>query len=204
MKLVIGAIALLIAPLTALFSETTLASISASYHQGGWAQSVFVGFLFAISALLLAHNGRGRAELVLSKGASCASLGVALFPCGCGLTDTIAGKVHWISAAILFLMLAQFTREFANRARQKRYPEAKLRTAVYNTAGLAILMSMCAIAANHYLRNAMSSRFTQFVFYCEAVALTAFGVSWLTASRVIPGLTSSGERFSPLRRDNPD
>jgi hypothetical protein len=35
------------------------------------------------------------------------------------------------------------------------------------------------------------------------VGLIAFGISWLTASRTIPGITRADERFSPLREDNP-
>ena len=43
----------------------------------------------------------------------------------------------------------------------------------------------------------------RFTFYGEATGLIAFGISWLTASRVLPGLTRPVERFSPLRQVNP-
>ena len=39
--------------------------------------------LFAIAAFLLAYNGFSRADMVLSKLASVAALGVAMFPCEC-------------------------------------------------------------------------------------------------------------------------
>ena len=41
------------------------------------------------------------------------------------------------------------------------------------------------------------------MFYGEAAGLFAFGISWLTASRTVPGLTHPEERFSPLRPDKP-
>ncbi len=203
MKLAIGAIALSMASLTSWLSEAQIASISASYHQGGWAQSIFVGYLFAIAALLLAHNGRSRTELVLSKLASVAALGVALFPCGCDLQVTGNPKAHWISAAIMFIVLAQFCKEFRRRAQRKGYPQADARAALYAACGVAILLAMCAMAVDQVAGNVFSSRLPRFTFYSEAVALTAFGASWLTASRVIPGLTRADERFSPLRENNP-
>jgi len=49
--------------------------ISASYYEGGWSQSIFIGFLFAIAALLLGYNGYSKTEMVLSKVAAFAGLG---------------------------------------------------------------------------------------------------------------------------------
>ena len=50
MKLIVGVIAISLAWLTSIFSQTPLESISASYHADGWSRDIFVGFLFAISA----------------------------------------------------------------------------------------------------------------------------------------------------------
>ena len=47
-KLIVGVIAISLATLTSIFSETPLESISASYHEEGWSSNIFVGFLFAI------------------------------------------------------------------------------------------------------------------------------------------------------------
>src|SRR4029453_11107877 len=59
-KLVVGIIALSLASLTSFFANSSITSISASYYEGGWSQSIFVGFLFAIAAFLLAYNEIGR------------------------------------------------------------------------------------------------------------------------------------------------
>ena len=56
-KFVIGLIALSLAPLTSFFAKSSITSISASYYEGGWSQSILTGFLFAIAAFLLAYNG---------------------------------------------------------------------------------------------------------------------------------------------------
>src|SRR5262245_52114602 len=82
-KLIVGIVALSLAALTSLFAKTAITSISAAYYEGGLAQSTLVGFLFASSALLMSYNGFSKREMVLSKVASIAGLGVALFPCKC-------------------------------------------------------------------------------------------------------------------------
>src|SRR5215207_8691751 len=83
-KLIVGVVAISLPFLTSGFAGSTITSISASYYEGGWSQSIFVGFLFAISAFLMAYNGLTPSEMALSKVAAGASLGVALFPCECG------------------------------------------------------------------------------------------------------------------------
>ena len=75
-KLVVGLIALSLPCLTSFFAGTVITSISASYYEGGWSQSIFIGFLFAISSFLLAYNGMSRPEMLLSKLAAVAGLGV--------------------------------------------------------------------------------------------------------------------------------
>src|SRR6476660_7234669 len=57
-KLLIGLIAISLANVTAFFSSTPIASISASYYDEDWARDFLVGSLFAISAFLFAYNGR--------------------------------------------------------------------------------------------------------------------------------------------------
>ncbi|HMN21572.1 MAG TPA: hypothetical protein PKA16_09275 [Ottowia sp.] len=118
-KLIIGVIALGLAPLTSALSPTVIDSISAAYYEGGWAQSIFIGFLFAIAAFLLAYNGRSRRELVLSKLAAVAALGVALFPCACGTHAPAIPWAHALAAALMFALLAAFCRVFYRRARDK-------------------------------------------------------------------------------------
>jgi hypothetical protein len=82
-KLFIGLIALTLALLTGMYSGGEIDSISASYHYGGTARDIFVGFLLIIFGFLFAYNGKSLLELGLSKGAAIAALGVAFFPCQC-------------------------------------------------------------------------------------------------------------------------
>lgn len=202
-KLIVGLVAISLAGLTSALSDTPIASISASYYEGGWAQTIFIGFLFAIAAFLLTYNGLSRAEMVLSKVASVAALGVALFPCECGSHAPIVPYIHGVSATVMFLILASFCYAFFRRARKKGYPQAYVRAAVYAACGAAILVSIAALATDQLLRGALSQMIPRLVFYGEATGLVAFGISWLTASRTLPLLTREDERFSLVRESNP-
>lgn len=197
-KLLIGLIALFLANLTSSFAKTSITSISASYYEGGWSQSIFVGCLFAIAAFLLAYNGQSTREMILSKIAALAALGVALFPCECEVHTPDIPYVHGAAAAIMFVVLANFCFIFYRRARTKGHPEANRRAAVYASCGVAIVISILVIALDNLMKHAISAQLNRLTYYCERAGLIAFGISWLTASRVLPVLTRQEERFSPF------
>lgn len=203
MKLIVGVIAITLAWLTSIFSQTPLESISASYHADGWSRDIFVGFLFAISAFLFAYNGRSTFEMVLAKIAAFAAIGVAIFPCFCGGHEEIIPYVHYVSAAVMFLILAAFCVSFFKRARGKRHAQAMFRAYIYAICGLIIVASIAVLALDFVLGGAISSIVRRITFYCETTALIAFGVAWLTASRILPLITNKKERLSlsPYKRN---
>ena len=197
-KLIVGLIALSMANLTSFFAATPITSISASYYEGGWSQNIFVGFLFAISAFLFAYNGETRRQMVLSKVAACAALGVAMFPCKCKTHAEIVPHVHGISAAVMFLILAFFCYVFYQRAMGKGHTQAKRRAYVYAISGIAIIASILVLAIDGLTGGAVSSKIVRLTFYGERTGLIAFGISWLTASRALPFFTTREERLLPF------
>ncbi|MCB9101963.1 MAG: hypothetical protein H6632_20680 [Anaerolineales bacterium] len=197
-KLIIGIFAISLATLTSLFSETPLTSISASYYADGWSRNIFVGFLFAISAFLLAYNGKSAPEFVLSKLAAVAAIGVAMFPCKCGSHTEIIPYIHYISAAVMFLILVGFCYIFFQRAYAKGHTQAKFRASIYALCGITILTSIAIIVVNTLLADVISLKISRLIFFCEAAGLIAFGVAWLSASRCLPLITSEKERISLL------
>lgn len=203
-KLIVGIIAISLAALTGAFASSALTSISASFYEGGWSQTIFIGFLFAIAAFLMAYNGLTKAEMILSKIASFASLGVAMFPCKCDTHTEIIPNIHGISASLMFLILAYFCYAFFVRAKAKGYPQAKLRAAIYAGCGIAIVLAIVVLGYDGLTESSLSAAIPRLTFYGEATGLIAFGISWLTASRVLPVLTRPNERFSPLNDLNPD
>ena len=204
MKLIVGVIALALANLTNYFSDYQLTSISEAYHQGDWPQTFFVGFLFAIASFLLAFNGRSVAEGVASKFAALAALGVAMFPCKCGCYPEIIPHVHAAAAAVMFGILTYFCWLYFWRAWRKGYRQAKARAAIYALCGVAIAASVAVLTFDNFTNESLSKRVPELTFYGEAIGLWAFGISWLTASKVIPVLTTRTEWFVPLLRVPPE
>lgn len=204
-KLLVGVIAITLSWLTSAFANNTLTSISAAYFEGGWSQVIFIGFLFAISALMLAYNGYSKLEMVLCKVAALCGIIIAMFPCRCVNREEIIKGVHGGAAIVLFLILAYLCWGFFRRARAKHHKRANVRSWIYAACGIAMLVSIGALAIETFTQGGMTQHVhSRFVFYGEAVGLVAFGVSWLTASRTLPFLTNEDERFSLVRRHNPD
>ncbi len=197
MKFIVGFIAISLAYLTEKFAVKPLASISASYwDEGLWSGNIFVGFLFAISAFLLSYNGHERREKWLSKVAALAAICVAIFPCGCDGHPQIIPMVHYIAASVMFSILAVFCYFFFLRAWKKGWAQARTRAILYGGCGLAIILAMVSMVVDHLMDDALSNRFQQLTFYAEATGLVAFGIAWLTASRILPYLTRSDEKLS--------
>lgn len=204
LKIIVGIIAISLASLTSMLASSEITSISASFHEGGWSQTIFIGFLFAVAAFLMAYNGQTRPEMILSKVAALAALGVAMFPCKCDTHTEIIANIHGISAALMFLILTYFCYGFFQRAKAKGHPQAKARAAIYALCGISILLSIITLGYDGLTGNSLSKGIPRLTFYGEAVGLIAFGVSWLTASRSLPVLTRPTERFSPFKNENPD
>jgi hypothetical protein len=136
--------------------------------------------------------------MFLSKIAACAALGVAMFPCRCGIHEEIIPYVHGISAAVMFLILAFFCYIFFRRAHDKGHTQANRRAYIYAISGVTIVASVLIIAVDNLTGGVISSKIVRLTFYGERAGLMAFGASWLTASRVLPFITSQQERFSPF------
>jgi hypothetical protein len=198
LKLIVGLIALLLANATAFFAATKLTSISASYHEFGWPHDIFVGSLFAIAAFLVAYNGASTPEMVLSKTAAVAAMGVAMFPCLCDGRVEFIPYVHAGSAAVMFLVLAGFCLIFYLRAKAKKRRRADWRAYIYAGCGIAILLAIAVLAYDGLTGGSISSSVTRLTFYGERAGLIAFGISWLVASRVLPGITAADERVRVL------
>jgi hypothetical protein len=205
-KFLIGAFALTLPFIELALTRGSISSISASFWIADpdvWPRIIFVGFLFVISAFLLAYNGLSETEMWLAKVACASALGVALFPCSCDDTAReIIGGVHLASATALFIVLAWFCVIFMRRAKAKGHRQARWRTAIYMICGWGMVASAALFIARAITKQ------EALAFWGETVGLVSFGTSWLTASRVLPVITLPSER-QPLvvatsRRTTPD
>lgn len=74
--------------------------------------------------------------------------------------------------------------------------QAERRARIYATCGIVIVLTMAVMGVDVASDDAISEIFPKLTFAGEAVALVAFGVSWLTASKVVPGLANQSERLT--------
>lgn len=202
-KFLIGAIAVSLPLIEFALTSGVIKSISASFWfppsdwrpaawpPEVWPRNIFVWFLFSISAFLLAYNGKSETEMWLSKTASLAGAGIAMFPCACGESKhEIIRHVHLISAGVMFFVLACFCFIFLERARKKGHLQANVRAIIYALCGLGMIGSILLFVIAVFKDD------EGLVFWGEAVGLVSFGISWLTASRVLPVITRPSERES--------
>jgi hypothetical protein len=191
MKLLVGAIALGLSGATFVFSDTPLRSISHAYCSGGTARDIFVGFLFAIAAIMTAHNGANGREKIASKIAGVSAAGIALLPTAC--REGEHAPWHFSFAAVMFATLAWFCWSFFQRTKTKLHQrEAARRRAAYAFCGIGIVVSMLVMAAQHLFHWWPDTSAT---FMLEAVGLGLFGLSWLIASHFLPFFEHPSERM---------
>jgi hypothetical protein len=182
-------------------------SISAYYHTG--MREVFVAILAALGIFLLCYKGPERWDVIAAKLAGAAAILVALLPtheASREATDTgerlpdsvtlfsgadaadpeIIGTLNYVSAAVFFVTVALMAIFLFTRSRSAAPTDRKRwRNLVYRLMGAAILLAIAAIAFDKLVLGSRWSDGTSFVFWMETVAVTAFGVAWLTKAEVI-------------------
>jgi hypothetical protein len=146
---------------------------------------------------MLTYNGMTQAEMVLAKAGTLAAYTLALFPCYCsdGKFETIP-KLHLIATVILFAVLILFCVTFLSRARAKvavgpTHREARWRANIYRGCLALMSVSIAFFLIRILGGTHVSPRWT---LAGEVVGLTGSGIAWLTASRMIPGITAAWER----------
>jgi hypothetical protein len=163
-------------------------SISAYYHTP--MRDVFVGSLCAIAVFLASYRGPERADDLLGDVACASAIGVALLPTTPAdptPAERLVGALHYASAAVFFLSLAAFCLWLFRKTSPARAPTARKlqRNRVYTVCGWVILGCMAGILlAKQVLPAAWVDRLAV-VFWLEAAAVLAFGVSWLVKGELL-------------------
>jgi hypothetical protein len=191
MRVVVGTIAILLAPAVHVFSgsQDGLTSISISYWTD--ARDIFVGSLIAVGFFLFAYNGEGGKadwEFYLSKAACLFAVCVALFPTtgysdlnvppawaarSAGFFGLRPQHIHYGAAVLLFACLIAMMWFFSFRALRKGK-----RGRAYFYRAVALLMAggiMALLGLGHTLG------WNNTVLYVEVWGLSLFGIGWLAA-----------------------
>lgn len=159
-----------------------LPSISAYYDLR--TRDGFVGILFVVGWFLLAYKGYEPTDDRAGDVACVCAVGTALFPHnGSGLQN----EIHFAAAAGMFLTLAFFALCLFTKTGGDMTPEKKRRNVVYRVCGWAILVcvAVMGILAIPGVIDGSVKTESRIVFWLEAAALTAFGVSWFVKGETL-------------------
>lgn len=163
-----------------------LPSISAYFHTG--ASPVFVGILVTLGVYLIAYQGYGndgqRWDRRAARIAGTAAILVALFPVSPDPGDCpgplwmsdLVNSIHLGSAVVLFTTFACFALFLFRKRGSTASPGKAWRNAVYLVCGLLILACLVFILVLFSMKR-------EDIFWPEAIAVWAFGVSWLVKGR---------------------
>jgi hypothetical protein len=161
-------------------------SISSYYYTD--MRNVFVGSLCAIGVFLICYRFN-LVDDVLSTIAGVLAIAVALCPTAPdNPTDNalMASRFHYIFAGGLFILLAVFCfvlfpRKDPDFSPARRKP---LRNRIYIGCGVVIVVSLLFAGATQTI---WSTTFidTNVLFWCESVAIFAFGASWLIKGQTL-------------------
>ena len=155
------------------------------------------GTLCAVSLFMFSYRGYGPKDLWAGRAASLFALGVAFFPCSnfyplseCKVLeikgDEVINLVHFSSAALLFFALAYFSLFLFTKSSGHPTKRKKQRNVIYKVCGVIILICIILIFLYSVI-PALHEQFKEFnpIFWLEALALEAFGLSWLTKGEAL-------------------
>lgn len=195
LRLLVGLIAFALPFVVSFQSSISLSSISASYYSD--ARDAFVGMLFIVGAFLWAYNGHGSRDAYISCVGSVAAVLVALFPTACDTCDVDAKAiVHYSAAFALFLTLIYFC-FFSFRKHTKGEKGKKgLRSKIYWLCGWAMIAAVLGVIVAKLLLPDETVKALGIVYWAEAIALCAFGISWIVAGKYIGLVADKSEALS--------
>ena len=156
--------------------------------------AVFVGVMFAFGVFLIAYKGHPPAKAyeisdnIVANIAGVFAIGVALFPTrpkDFSDLEGIVGIIHVVCAGLFLLALAYFaiflfTKTVPNTTKS---PKKKQRDMVYRACGIVIFLCVVLIGVNFLLGGALDA--IKPVFWLEALAVIAFGISWMIKGQVL-------------------
>ena len=199
LRLLMGLIAILIAPVVIIISSESLSSISASYYTN--ARDVFVGSLFIVGAFWWAYKGHMFKQTVISKVASIAVILVALFPTACATCGpSLASNIHIVAAITFFSILAYFCFGPFRLNTKGRGGKRGARSKIYFGCGCVIVGSMLVGLIAHLTMSNEAIDARNIIFWVELSALTAFGVAWLVAGKYFRILVDDDQAINLFSR----
>ena len=177
-------------------------SISAYFYSGG--REILVGSLFAIGVFLYAYKGydkdlRRPTDKLVSRLAAIGAVGIAFSPMGweaAGLLEkpddtwvqaifpSASATLHGLFAVLFFASIATFCLINFCRCEEGSEPDGEklFRNLIFRTLGVIIIL--CTIG---FVAGSLLDIKGPLVFWAEAIAVWAFGLSWIIKGKAIEG-----------------
>lgn len=157
-------------------------SISATYY----VTPALTAILTSASIVLMCYDGYDKWDSFVTTISGVFGLCIVLFPCKCNvsmehvgyfqLPIKVSNILHCISAMIFFILLAYNDIFLFTKHEKTMTSKKKIRNMVYIICGIGMLSAMILIP--------LPIHFNAKTWWVEMVALTFFGVSWLTKGEV--------------------
>ena len=161
-----------------------LASVSAYYYSG--MRNEMEGILCGIAMFLLAYRGYTRQDSIVSKLAGFFALCIAFFPTSAtGDKNDPISIIHYVTAGIFFALLAYMSIFLFTKSAGHMTPQKVQRNRVYRDCGIILAVSVIGIPIDGITKISDAIDFLKPTLILEIIALTAFGVSWLTKGQFI-------------------
>ena len=163
-------------------------------------RNLYVGSLWSIAAFLASTRGYDLRDEITGYLAGACALGVAVCPSFNPHSSSYTpqefalGLIHTAFAALMYLMLAYIC-IFLFRKSSPEKPVTRRkrdRNRIYAASGLIMVACMIAMISLTILTTVERRHPSHWLFWCESLALFAFGVAWLT----------KGEGFMRDKRHN--
>ncbi|MDA1267183.1 MAG: DUF998 domain-containing protein [Planctomycetota bacterium] len=153
------------------------------YDEDPVAGDVFVGALFTIGAFLFAYRGYDWKDNVAGHCACVFALGVALFPTT-SPTQWVE-TAHLVFAALLFATLTIFAGYLFTKTGGAPTRLKLRRNKLYRTCALVMAACLIALVVTFCTVDETVVEEGKLVFWYEALALFAFGVSWFVKGETL-------------------
>jgi hypothetical protein len=177
-----------------IFQTGLQGSISGYYYTG--MRNVLVGTLWATGFFLLSYKGYEPIDNILSNFACGAAVGISLFPtapaAGATHQQVIIGWFHLGFAGIFFGILIVFCLHLFTKTSSAKPTKQKLeRNIVYEVCGYSMIACISLLVVYSVLQAVLPMpsiaplAALHPIYWLEAIALMAFGISWLTKGEAI-------------------
>ena len=165
-------------------TEAFQPSISHYYHTP--VRDIFVCILTSFGLFLFTYKGYEPKDNWSSNLAGVCALSVAFFPTSLGECEELTCRIHFISAALFFLLLsyiAYFLFTKSDKDEASRTQEKRIKNSIYRICALTMVGCIILLALYFFLFEEQWPATT--AFWLETIALWAFGISWLVKGETI-------------------